>query len=219
MRDIPEALSARLASGAAELCHVWLLTRADGLRLGFTDHDRALVVSGVACSAASGWTAGAAGTELSTQPGSATVTGALDDAAVTAADLEAGLYDGARVECWRVDWGEPDLRVRLWCGRVSRVNRAGEGFTAEVEGPLAALDRVAGRIYGRGCDAVLGDARCGVDLSDPRFTGRACDKRFATCGAVFENAANFQGFPDIPGDDFLTLYPGEGERHDGGSRR
>ena len=219
MRDIPEALSARMASGAAELCHVWLLTRADGVRLGFTDHDRPLVVDGAACSAASGWTAGAAGAELSTQPGAATVTGALDDAAVTAADLEAGLYDGARIECWRVDWRDPELRVRLWSGSVSRVSRAGQGFTAEVEGPLTALDRVAGRIYGRGCDAGLGDARCGVDLGDPRFAGRSCDKRFATCGMVFENAANFQGFPDIPGDDFLTLYPGDGERHDGGSRR
>ena len=219
MRDIPEALSARLASGAAELCHAWLLTRADGVRLGFTDHDGPLLVDGVTCSAASGSTAAAAGAELSTQPGGATVTGALDDAAVTSADLEAGLYDGARVECWRVDWSEPALRVRLWSGRVSRVSGAGEGFTAEIEGPLAALDRAAGRIYGRGCDAVLGDARCRVDLGDPRFAGRTCDKQFATCGAVFENAANFQGFPDIPGDDFLTLYPGEGERHDGGSRR
>lgn len=219
MRDIPEALAARIASGAAELCHAWLLTRLNGVRLGFTDHDRPLAVDGVTCSAASGWTAGAADAELSTQPGSGTVTGVLDSEAVTEADLEAGAYDGARVECWRVDWRAPGLKVRLWSGRVARVTRAGPRFTAEIEGPLAALDTVAGRIYGRGCDAVLGDRRCGVDLSDPRFAGRTCDKRFATCGAVFGNTANFQGFPDIPGDDFLTLYPGEGERHDGGSRR
>ena len=219
MRDIPEALSARIASGAAELCHAWLLTRADGVRLGFTDHDRPLEVGGVSCSAASGWSAGAAEAELSTQPGAASVAGALDSEAVSEADLLAGVYDGAQVECWRVDWREPELKVRLWSGRVARVTRAGGGFTAEVEGPLAALDRVVGRVYGRGCDAALGDARCGVSLADPRYAGRSCDKRFATCGAVFENTLNFQGFPDIPGDDFLTLYPGEGERHDGGSRR
>ena len=219
MRNVPEALSARIAGGAAALCHVWLLTRADGVRLGFTDHDGALEVDGVACSAASGWTAGAADAELSAAPGSGTVTGALDDAAISAADIEAGLYDGARVECRRVDWGEPSLFVRLWSGRIARIVRAGARFTAEIEGPLAALERVAGRIYGRGCDAVLGDARCGVDPGDPRFAGRACDKRFATCVGVFENAANFQGFPDIPGADFLMLHPREGERLDGGSRR
>ena len=219
MRDIPEALSARIASGAAKLCHVWLLTRADGVRLGFTDHDAPLQVDGVTCSAASGWTVGAAEGTLSSQPGTAAASGVLDAATITEAELEAGLYDGARVELRRVDWEEPALGVSLWRGRISRVTRKGDTFTAEVEGPLAALDRVAGRTYGRGCDAVLGDARCRVDLSDPRFAGKRCDKRFATCGAVFENTANFQGFPDIPGDDFLTLYPGEGERHDGGSRR
>ena len=219
MRDVPEALLARIAGGAAALCHAWVLTRADGVRLGFTDHDGPLELDGVVCSAASGWTAGAAEAELSAQPGSATVTGALDDAAITAEDLETGLYDGARVKCWRVDWMQPDLRVRLWCGRIARVRRAGARFTAEVEGPLAALDRVVGRVYGRGCDAALGDPRCGVDLADPAFAGKTCDQRFATCAAVFANAANFQGFPDIPGDDFLTLYPRQGERHDGGSRR
>ena len=219
MREIPEALAARVVSGAAELCHVWLLTRADGARLGFTDHDRPLVVDGVTCSAASGWTAGAAEAALSTQPGDATVTGALDDAALSETDLETGLYDGARVSCWRVDWTDTTLKVRLWSGRVSRVSRAGARFTAEIEGPLAALDRSAGRIYGRGCDAVLGDARCRVDLNDPRFAGLGCDKRFSACGAVFQNTVNSQGFPDIPGDDLLTLYPSEGERHDGGSRR
>jgi len=93
MRKVPEALSARVAGGAATLCHVWLLTRADGVRLGFTDHDRALVVDGVTCSAASGWTAGAADTELSGAPGSGTVTGALDAGAISEPDLEAGLYD------------------------------------------------------------------------------------------------------------------------------
>ncbi|HST90970.1 MAG TPA: hypothetical protein VLJ13_02095, partial [Brevundimonas sp.] len=30
---------------------------------------------------------------------------------------------------------------------------------------------------------------------------------------------NFQGFPDIPGDDFLTAAPVEGGRNDGRSRR
>jgi uncharacterized phage protein (TIGR02218 family) len=199
------------------LCHAWLVTRSDGLRLGFTDHDRPLSVGGVACSAASGWTAGAAEAALGLQPGSAAVAGALSDGAVSEAELEAGVWDGARVELRRVDWERPELFVSLWKGRISRVSRAGERFKAEVEGPLALLDRVAGRTYGRTCDAALGDTRCGVDLA--AFPGASCDKRFGTCRDVFSNAASFRGFPDIPGDDFLTLTPAEGGRHDGGSRR
>ena len=47
MRAIPAELADRLESGAASLCHAWILTRADGVVLGFTDHDRDLVVEGV----------------------------------------------------------------------------------------------------------------------------------------------------------------------------
>lgn len=38
-----------------------------------------------------------------------------------------------------------------------------------------------------------------------------CDKRFATCRDRFGNAANFRGFPHIPGNDFLMHYPVNGE--------
>jgi hypothetical protein len=92
----------------------------------------------------------------------------------------------------------------------------GGAFTLALEGPLAALDRVAGRTFGRSCDAVLGDARCGVDLA--AFPGATCDKRWATCRERFGNGLNFRGFPTAPGEDFLTLYPSEGERNDGGRR-
>lgn len=217
MRDLPTGLAERLESGAASLCHAWIVTLKDGARLGFTDHDRALEVAGVTCSAASGWTAGAADAEVGLEGGSASAAGVLDHESVDEAELAAGRWDGAQVELWRVDWSAPELRVRLWTGTVSRLVRQGEGFTAEIEGPLAALRRVAGRTYGRLCDAALGDPRCGVDLQ--AHPGASCDKRFATCRDQFANAVNFRGFPDMPGDDFLAVVPGAGERHDGSSRR
>ena len=217
MRTIPTELAARIESGAAGLCHAWVVRRADGVIAGFTDHDRDLIVDGVACRAASGWTAGAADSAVGFGAGSAAVAGGLDDAAITDADVEAGLYDGAAVELWRVDWTRPDLRVRLWVATLARIRREGTGFTAELEGPLAKLERVVGRTYGRECDAVLGDGRCRVDVE--AFAGMSCDKRWATCVASFANGANFQGFPDLPGDDFLTAAPVEGGRNDGGSRR
>ena len=217
MRAIPSELAARIESGAATLCHVWLLTRGDGTVMGFTDHDRDLVVAGVTCRAGSGWTAGAMEAAVGPQAGSAAASGGLDDDGLSEADITAGLYDGAEVELWRVDWTTPSLKVRLWRGRIARIRRDGERFTAELEGPAAALERVVGRTYGRLCDAVLGDGRCGVDRSE--FPGQACDKSWATCRGVFGNGDNFQGFPDIPGDDYLTVYPAEGGRHDGRSRR
>jgi len=213
MRKIPTDLAARIESGAAMLCHAWIVTRTDGVRMGFTDHDRDLMIDGVVCAAGSGWTQGAMEGAAGLAGGTLAVAGVLDDDRIAEADVAAGLWDAARVEVWRVDWTAPDLKVRLGVGTLSRIRREGAGFTAEVEGPLAALDRVVGRTYGRACDAVLGDARCRVDPA-----GRACDKRWETCVAVFANGINFQGFPGIPGDDFLTAYPASGGRNDGGRR-
>ena len=218
MKTVPPALAARIESGAAMLAHVWLLTRADGTRLGFTDHDRDLTHDGVLCRAASGWSAGAADAGLGFAPGSASASGGLDSQALTEADIAAGLYDGCAVDCRRIDWSEPGLFVGLWTGTITRLKREGAAFTAEIEGPLAALDRVAGRTFGRLCDANLGDERCGVSGDHPAL-GEGCDKRSSTCSDRFDNLLNFRGFPSIPGQDFLTVYPAKGERHDGKSRR
>jgi uncharacterized phage protein (TIGR02218 family) len=75
-------------------------------------------------------------------------------------DIAAGRYDAAEVELWRVDWMRSDLRVRLWKGRLARIRRENGRFVADLDGPMAALEPVVGRTYGRGCDAVLGDGRC-----------------------------------------------------------
>ncbi|RZJ46614.1 MAG: DUF2163 domain-containing protein [Brevundimonas sp.] len=216
MRDVPEEMAARIESGAATLCHAWLLTRADGFRLGFTDHDRDLTVDGVTCHAEAGWTRGAMEGAVGAV-GTMSVAGGLDHAALTEADLEAGHYDGASVDLFRVDWARPDLKVALWRGRLAKIRCEGEAFVADLEGPMAGLDRVIGRTFGRDCDATLGDARCGVDLA--AFPGAVCDRRWATCVGAFANTAGFRGFPDIPGDDFLAATPVEGTRNDGGSRR
>ncbi|MDT8326178.1 MAG: DUF2163 domain-containing protein [Roseovarius sp.] len=46
-----------------------------------------------------------------------------------------------------------------------------------------------------------------------------CDKRMPTCQFKFNNLLNFQGFPDIPGDDWTISDPTRSPRLDGGSRR
>ena len=217
MRDIPVELASRIESGASTLCHAWLLKRSDGLVLGFTDHDQDVELDGVFCRAATGWTAGAIESSVGLAAGSAAVAGVLNDAVITETDIAAGLYDRAEVELWRVDWRRPDLKVQLGLARLARILRDGERFSADLEGPLASLERVVGRSYGRDCDALFGDARCTVDPDS--FPGAQCDKRWATCVGAFGNGLNFQGFPDVPGDDFLMAAPVAGGRNDGRTRR
>ena len=217
MRQVPQEMAARIESGAATLCHVWLLTRTDGERLGFTDHDRDLTIDSVACRAATGWSPGAGESATGSVAGSRSLSGVLDAETITSEDIDAGRYDRAEIELWRVDWVRPDLKVRLFRGWIAGLTRQGERFTADVEGPLAALERVIGRTYARTCDATLGDARCGVTLEGAPQA--VCDRRWETCVGVFGNGINFRGFPDIPGDDWLTAQPRGGDANDGGSRR
>ena len=51
------------------------------------------------------------------------------------------------------------------------MRRSGPAFTAEVRGLAHYLQQPKGRLYQSGCDADLGDARCGVDLDNPAFRG------------------------------------------------
>lgn len=46
-----------------------------------------------------------------------------------------------------------------------------------------------------------------------------CDKRWKTCAAKFDNILNFRGFPDIPGEDWLTKVPRSSDTNSGGSLR
>lgn len=42
-----------------------------------------------------------------------------------------------------------------------------------------------------------------------------CDRRFVTCRQKFANAANFRGFPHVPGSDFVLRHPRDGDALDG----
>ncbi len=161
----------RLESGAATLCLCWIVTRADGVRLGFTDHDRDLEIEGVTCRAASGFTASEAETSLGLAVANSEVAGALSSADLREEDLGAGLYDDARIAAWLVDWTDPDVRHLLRAGSIGRITRGTVHFEAELRGLAHYLDQPRGRVFGYGCDAELGDGRCGVDLADVRWTG------------------------------------------------
>ncbi|MCW8843637.1 MAG: phage BR0599 family protein, partial [Rhodobacteraceae bacterium] len=45
------------------------------------------------------------------------------------------------------------------------------------------------------------------------------DGRFETCRLKFASAADYRGFPDIPGEDWLTSYPKTDAGNPGGSLR
>jgi uncharacterized phage protein (TIGR02218 family) len=94
------------------------------------------------------------------------VSGALTSDAIAVADLVAGRWDGAAISVFMVDWEAPDgTQLPIVRGELGDINVAGEAFTAELNGPTAALDRLVVEQTSPECRAELGDKRCRVDLA------------------------------------------------------
>ena len=283
MKTLPFDLAAHLEGGVTTLAWCWILTRKDGLRLGFTAHDRPLTVDGVNCVPENGLEATSRTSGPGLAAGAGEVAGSLTSAALSDHDLEAGYWDEAKVDAYLVNWSDPNQTVLLHRARIGEVRRQGEAFQAELRGLSHLLNRQQGRVFSRHCLADLGDSRCRVDLSQASYSsetpisevandgrigvdglsqfaagwfaggrlevlsgpqagyrseiaahqllsGRAwltlwqapprlletgviikvragCDKRYRTCLEKFDNGLNFQGFPHMPGTDFVLSYP------------
>ncbi len=286
-------LLAHLGQGVTTTCQAWLVMRKDGVAYGFTDHDRDLAFDGMTFRASTGMTARALQQTTGLSVDNSEVLGALSDAAVEEADLIAGRFDGAEVRSWLLNWANPAQRIAQFRGNFGEVTRSAGAFRAELRGLTDRMNQPQGRVFQRGCTAVLGDMRCGVDLVAPghrvtvgiaeidamgrmifagldsfapqwfergrlemmsgaaaglvgmiksdRLQGTArvvdlwhgfavsvvvgdlvqlevgCNRTAAMCQGKFTNFLNFQGFPHIPGEDWLASYPVSTRANDGGS--
>lgn len=290
---LPGELAAHLAGGLTTLCRCWAVTRRDGIEQGFTDHDMDLTFEAVQFRADTGLSAKALQQTTGLAVDNTEALGALSDASVSEADIQAGRYDGAEVRAWLVNWADVSQRMLQFRGTFGEIQRSGGAFQVELRGLTEALNQPQGRVYQRPCPAVLGDKDCGFDLSaagyfaevaveivedgrvfrfsemagfDLRWFERGrlsvlsgaakglvgmvkndrlsdagreielwevlrapieagdlvrieagCDKRAESCRLKFQNFANFRGFPDIPGEDWLMSYPSQASGNSGGS--
>jgi uncharacterized phage protein (TIGR02218 family) len=198
VKTISPELQAHLDSGATTLCWCWRLTRHDGVKLGFTDHDRDVSFDGKTFEAAAGFTASEMRDSTGLSVDNLEVTSALSSERLSEADLASGRYDDARVEIFRVNWSVPEQRVLMRSGSLGEVRRGAGAFTAEVRGLAHYLQQPKGRLYQFTCDADLGDHRCTIHLADPAFRGE---------GAIVEvlGARRFTASGlDLFADDWFT---------------
>ena len=89
------------------LAFCWRIARGDGVTIGLTSHDRDLRWGGVTYQAAPGMVPSAIERSAGMDPDSVQLTGALTTDLLTGDDLAAGLWDGARLTLWAVDWTKP----------------------------------------------------------------------------------------------------------------
>lgn len=166
MLSLDSDYSTHAQGETTSFCTLWRVTRSDATVFRFTDHDRNLVYSDGTYLASSGYTASAAKTEAGLNVDDVELAAVFDAAAITEADLAAGIWDGAEVEIFSAVWSDTTIVPRMIRkGTLGQVQHDGFRFRAELRGVMDKLTANIGRIFSPGCDAVLGDTRCGVSLS------------------------------------------------------
>ena len=126
-----------------------------------------------------------------------------------AAELAAAEVERTEVFRWDALPGfEPDWFTG---GRLTVLSGAAEGLWAAVKADQTTAD---GRRI-----TLWEPVRAAVQPGDMLRLEAGCDKRMETCRLKFNNLLNFQGFPDIPGEDWVMAVPRQSGTNTGGSRR
>jgi len=166
MQTLTPDLAAQLASPVATLAMCWHIQRVDGVVLGFTQHDRAMVLDGVRYSPAPAFSVSAIERTMTAAVDNLDVSGVFSSAALTDTDLELGRYDDARLTIFRVNWADVSMgKQHLASGIIGRVTRTDSAFSAELRGLKHRLQRQATAIFSPHCRARLGDKKCRVNLA------------------------------------------------------
>ena len=182
----------------------WRVERRDGVMLALTDHDRDLVVDGVTYRAAPGMVPSAIVRGEGLDADTMEVSGALGVGAFRRDDLLAGRWDGARVVIGAVDWSDPArAAIALGEGRIGEVALDGHGFTAELRGAQAQLERPASEATSPTCRATLGDQRCRVAMAPRRRFARV-----AACAGAEVTLESGAPVDDAYGDGVLRWFGG-----------
>lgn len=172
MKATSTALKAHMAQPVTTLATLWRVTRRDGVAFGFTDHDRDIVFNGVTHQARTGMSASEFQSNSSLSVDNIALEGFFDSAVITAADMEAGVWDGASLRVSVVNYADLTMGedVQL-VGELGQFSAKDQVYIAEARGLSDRLSRTITRLYMPSCDAVLGDSRCGYNIEAARVAG------------------------------------------------
>lgn len=161
---------------SAETTHrarCWRIERTDGFVLAVTDHDEDLVIDSVTYRSAEGLSPSAISQEASAAVANSEASGFLKVGGITEEDVYAGLWDGASIEIFEVDYTDLSAGVMLLQrGSLGEFEVGRNTFKAEMRGLVQRLQKPVGRVVTKGCPWVFGDpSTCRVDLGPLTETG------------------------------------------------
>jgi uncharacterized phage protein (TIGR02218 family) len=132
-----------LQQGLTSICRAWAITRRDGVRFGFTDHDRPLFFAGLEFRAESGLSAMNLSQTTGLSVDNTEALGVLWDDGVSEADIAAGKFDEAKVEAWLVNWANPEQIQLEFSGLIGEIQRKG-GVSGRITRPDRFVEQACG---------------------------------------------------------------------------
>lgn len=171
MRNISPELKAHLQEEVLTVAFIWKIVCEDEDAFFFTSHVEDIEYLGDTYVS----TTGSANTTLSTDRSLAVdnmeALTRLLDSSITRDDIDAGKFDGATVDIYLVNYEDLSMGAlplaRFF--RVGQIETQDHHAVFEIRGIAQRLSNEIVELYGPGCTANLGDARCTKDISGPEF--------------------------------------------------
>jgi uncharacterized phage protein (TIGR02218 family) len=174
MKTLDSTFANSLTNSSLTLAWCWLITRIDGLMLGFTSLDVPIAIDNVTYRPFTGFDAGAAQISEGVEKlDSQTLTGILDVSGISKADLQSGIYERAEVRRFLIDYSNlpsslnltPPKHLELPRGYLAETKRNNLGYELKVKDDLSLLDNQIGQTTSMTCRANLGDDKCRKNLT------------------------------------------------------
>jgi len=193
MIETSAELALHLGEDVTTLATCIRVIRRDGTVFAFTSATADLSIDGVVYHAKGGFSpAASVETTQSLSVDSLEIEAILDDEGISEDDLRRGLFDGAGIDVFVVNWKNPSQgKLMLRRGTLGEVTLRRAQFAAEIRGLSQAFATQVGELYQPGCNVRrLGDERCKVALAPFTHTLNLSD--VLQPRRQFAHAANLQ---------------------------
>ncbi len=174
MKTASAGMTTHIAGENTTLVRCIKIKRTDGVIFAGTEHDQAIPFDlsdgdgEITYSAALGYLISAIQGSASFAADNFEMTGPLDPAGVTEADIDAKLYSHASIELFYVNHETlADLDIKIRKGFIGEIEVKGDIFVAEGQGLMGVLAQEGIELFTPDCRADLGDTRSKVRLDPP----------------------------------------------------
>lgn len=150
----------------------WWLKRRDGVVMGFTEHDRDLIMDGVCYHASGGMMSTALMCKENLSIDHMDIEGILQHDMISEVDIVSGKYAYAELRIYQVDFAHlPYVKKLIKRGWMGEITLKDHRFIATLEGLTNRLHQEIGEHYSASCRAEFGDHHCKKDRAAYCYQG------------------------------------------------